>query len=65
MPFQLRASALRVLPTKKEPFGFHPERLFFIYHIYGAYGKSVAPIKYRSTSRAAPRPSLKAHTTKL
>jgi predicted nucleic acid-binding protein len=30
-----------------------------------AYGKSVLPIKYRSHSRAAPRPSLMAHTTRL
>ena len=29
------------------------------------YGISVAPIKKRSHSRAAPRPSLKAHTTRL
>src|SRR6266852_5121139 len=31
----------------------------------GHYGKLVLPMRKRSHSRAAPRPSLKAHTTRL
>ena len=45
--------------------GVEPPRKRENRDIRPVYGRSVLPIRYRSHSRAAPRPSLMAHTTRL